>query len=490
MDTQKGWFDDPYGRYLRRYYDGEKWTNQVQTATGDVVTESLPSVAMSSPAESTPTEPFEPPTGSEAPQSNSKKGIVFVILGVIVALIVIGGLVEDDSSSNVSISDGSSSEGVGLVSSSDGSNQDAVGVAGDAIGSDESVSGELGSSDDGLAVAANSDGGTRDDPVAVGESFLFEVSAWGDADGSVWELTVLGPGTDITDAVLDENMFNEPPKTGSLFYGVPVRLVLASANKEPLAPLFNIKFDMFGPAAMQIFDEMNGSCSFVPDQFDVLTEVFVGGAIEGVLCFALPQAEVKAGPMLSAETARDRLFWSTTGDQPSVPPSEFRGSTFTPDGSGVVGERSNPAPLGTSHNLTLDTFGDADKSVWQITVTGPGSDITDAVLAYNQFNDPPSDGYIFYGMPVEFTLIEAEKEPLAPWLNISFDIFGPNSLKIFGGYESSCGVIPSSLEDMTEIFTGGTLAGQVCLAIPIEDVEVGPLMSVVQNDIRTYWATN
>ena len=42
MDNQKGWFDDPHGRYLRRYYDGEKWTDQVQTATGEVVTETSP----------------------------------------------------------------------------------------------------------------------------------------------------------------------------------------------------------------------------------------------------------------------------------------------------------------------------------------------------------------------------------------------------------------------------------------------------------------
>jgi len=494
MDSQKGWFDDPHGRYLRRYYDGEKWTDQVQTATGEVVTETSPGVATSPPAESTSVAPFQPPSGAEAPKSKSKKNIVFVVLGVVVALVVIGGLVGDDSSSNVSNSEGSSFEGVGSQSSSgDLSSGESSRDGDDVSGSDAAISestGESESIDDGAVAAPSSDGGTRDDPVAVGESFLFEISTWGDADESVWELTVLGPGADITSAVLDENQFNDPPEAGSVFYGVPVRLVLASANKEPLAPWFNIAFDMFGPAAMQIYDQVNASCGVVPNEFNTDTEVFVGGAIEGVLCFALPQAEIDSGPMVSVEAAKERVFWSTTGVQPTVAPSEFQGSTFTPDGSGAVGERSNPAPLGTPHDLTLDTFGDADKSVWQITVTGPGSDITQAVLAENQFNEPPPDGYIFFGVPVELTLVEANKEPLAPWINISFDILGPASLEIFDGYESSCGTIPNGLEVMTEVFAGGTLAGQICFAIPIEDAEAGPLLSTDQLDLRTYWATN
>ena len=36
MNNPRGWFDDPYKRHLRRYFDGEKWTDQVQTASGEV----------------------------------------------------------------------------------------------------------------------------------------------------------------------------------------------------------------------------------------------------------------------------------------------------------------------------------------------------------------------------------------------------------------------------------------------------------------------
>lgn len=485
MDSPKGWFDDPYGRYLRRYYDGEKWTDQVQTAAGEVVTETSPGVAASPPAETTPVAPWQPPGGSSsASKGTSKKGILGAVVGVVAAIVVVGAIAGGGDSSEDTALRGSASEGVGSQSSSGGSG---TGATSDADGSDEGSSESVESGDKFAYDGENA--GTRDDPVEVSAGFFFEISTWGDADGSIWELTVLGPGTDITDAVLDENQFNDPPDAGSVFYGVPIRLVLASANKEPLAPWFNVSIDMFGPTAMQIYDEMNGSCGVVPDEINMDTEVFVGGAIEGIFCFALPQAEVDAGPLLSTETADDRVFWSTTGENRQVFPSVFQGETFIPDGTGPMGERTNPAPVGTPYDLTLDTFGDADGSVWQITVTGPGSDITDAVLAENQFNDPPRDGHIFYAVPVELTLIEADKEPLASWLNISFDMFGPTSLKIFDGYGSSCGVIPNGLDDMTEIFVGGTLSGQVCLAVPIEDVESNPLLSADQNDIRTYWAT-
>ena len=103
MDNQKGWFDDPHGRYLRRFYDGEKWTDQVQTAAGEVVTETSPGIAFSPPDESTPVAPFETPSvGNNNPKGKSKRNVVAVVLGVVVALAVIGAIAGGDESSSES----------------------------------------------------------------------------------------------------------------------------------------------------------------------------------------------------------------------------------------------------------------------------------------------------------------------------------------------------------------------------------------------------
>lgn len=42
---EKGWYHDPHGRYLRRYFDGSDWTNQVQAASGQVFEETSPDSA-------------------------------------------------------------------------------------------------------------------------------------------------------------------------------------------------------------------------------------------------------------------------------------------------------------------------------------------------------------------------------------------------------------------------------------------------------------
>ena len=47
MSNRKGWFDDPYKRHLRRYFDGDQWTDQVQTASGEVMSDPIEPTAVS-----------------------------------------------------------------------------------------------------------------------------------------------------------------------------------------------------------------------------------------------------------------------------------------------------------------------------------------------------------------------------------------------------------------------------------------------------------
>jgi len=367
----------------------------------------------------------------------------------------------------------------GQETSDDQSNNDGDGNVDD---SSSSSSGNSESQPNGIPL---SEGGTRDDPVGIGEGFVFTLSTFGDADDSVWEATVMGPGRDITEAVLAENMFNDPPEEGHIFYGVPFRLVLVDAGKVPLAPWLNLTWDIFGPEALQIFAGYESYCGVIPGPFDETSEIYVGGSLSGYLCFSLPESEVASGPLLSAEPGDDRIYFETSGQATaSIEASQFAGQIFVPDGSGELGTINNPTPMGTPSNITVSTFGDADGSSWRAVVTGPASDITAAVLEENQFNDPPTDGYIFLGLPFQLELLDAAKEPLAPWLNITWDIFGTGSLRI---YNSGCGVIPDPFEDMTEIFIGGTLEGTLCFAIPQTDSATRPMLSTSQDGQRTYW---
>lgn len=328
--------------------------------------------------------------------------------------------------------------------------------------------------------------GTRDQPFAIGTAVPFTLDGFGDADRSNWTLTVDGPGADITRAVLDENPFNDPPGDGLLFYGVPVTLRLDGAEKEPLSPLFNINVEFFGPVTLEIIsDGLSEGCGVVPDELDILKEVFVGGSISGMVCYAVTPADAEAGILLTIdEIEGDRIFFATvpgvgqtlpdTGTAPTLPPITTTPPTGEPDGS-----RAAPHPVGTPVSFTLDGFGDADRSTWTLTVDGPGADITQAVLAENQFNDPPEDGLLFYGVPVTLTLDSAEKEPLSPLFNISLEYFGPSTLEIISdGFEEGCGVTPDELDPFKEVFVGGSISGTICYSVTAADAAAGILVTL------------
>jgi|GEM_PF-1472213 len=114
MESPRGWFEDPYGRYPRRYYNGEKWTDQVQIATGEVVTETSVATEVDPLAEPTPDTPFEPLSfNRDNPKEKSKRNAAAIAIGVLLTLGVIGAITEDEEASNKSSPESAPTEGVG-----------------------------------------------------------------------------------------------------------------------------------------------------------------------------------------------------------------------------------------------------------------------------------------------------------------------------------------------------------------------------------------
>lgn len=181
-------------------------------------------------------------------------------------------------------------------------------------------------------------------------------------------------------------------------------------------------------------------------------------------------------PDTTAETADDAAPLEATDEpEPAPEPAETEDDLLAafeepPD----IGSRQDPLPYDQPIDLTWSTVGDADGSIWTTTIGQP-RDITDAVLAANDFNDPPPEGVRFVGFEAEMTLVEADVEPLAPSFNVRWEIFGGSTARVYNSLtidtESfGCGVTPNSFDDSAEAFPGGTLSGTVCLPIPEEDL--------------------
>jgi hypothetical protein len=100
--------------------------------------------------------------------------------------------------------------------------------------------------------------------------------------GEGWQATVTGPASDITDTVLSENPFNEPPPEGRRFIGVPVKYSYNGTESSSSALSVTIK--AVGSSNQQLASD----CGVVPGEVDFFSDIFAGGTVEGLICFVVP----------------------------------------------------------------------------------------------------------------------------------------------------------------------------------------------------------
>lgn len=150
---------------------------------------------------------------------------------------------------------------------------------------------------------------TRESPLPMGDSIRVTAEAFGDADGSIWSLTVTGPAQDVTATAMSDGFASEPAE-GNILVGVPFELILVASSKEPLAPSFNVETEFFSPTDAAIAVS-TFSCGFWDEAFDSTTQVFVGGKITGLLCAEVPLSDLDGGLLVTADEAGDRIFPAT-----------------------------------------------------------------------------------------------------------------------------------------------------------------------------------
>lgn len=144
-------------------------------------------------------------------------------------------------------------------------------------------------------------------------------------------------------------------------------------------------------------------------------------------------ATVTAEPEASTEPAG--------GDAPEVEPEVAAVDD--------MGTRSEPLAAGSTV-----TVGD-----WSVTVGATNLDASAEIAAENSFNDPPSDGHAFVMVPVDLTYLGEGSD--TPWVSLSFTLVGGDG----NVYDERCGVTPSSVRDISEMFNGASASGNVCAEV-------------------------
>jgi hypothetical protein len=95
----------------------------------------------------------------------------------------------------------------------------------------------------------------------------------------------MGAARDITDAILAENSFNEPPPTGFRFVGVDVTYTY---NGESSDMALTAATKAVGATNVELSDD----CGVYSNEVDLFSDVFAGGSVTGTVCFVVPEGDL------------------------------------------------------------------------------------------------------------------------------------------------------------------------------------------------------
>jgi hypothetical protein len=197
-----------------------------------------------------------------------------------------------------------------------------------------------------------------------------------------------------------------------------------------------------------------------------------------------PDAEASAMEDDAGDDAATAVTEEPADDEPAgtdePDATDDDGHDDTEAAAGALGTRDAPLELGTVIEM----------GEWTVAVTEVTLDATDAVMAENEFNDPPVEGRQFVLFRVEATY--AGDDSGDPWLDFSWAIVGSGG-NTFGGasFDDYCGVIPDALDERGETFPGGSVEGNVCVSAASDQLEGGTILveeTFSFEDTRAFYA--
>lgn len=389
-----------------------------------------------------------PPTTSQS--SEAKEVKVWwkrwwvIAIGVVLAIGVVGAIAgggEDDSAEDATPGTDATTitEAPGETEPSEpAESPEDTTSATDPVETEPPVATDPPSSGDSVAGAPVGERGDRANPVPLGS--IADI-------GEGYRLQVLSVTDDATALVMAENQFNDPPAEGTRF--TIVEVALGFYGFEDPQSGFSLQLSAVGSSNT----ELDSSCGVTPNELNQYEDMFGGSVTRGNLCFVTTPADTGVVQLYATVgfTGPDVFLDASStptalADMPALPGIQ--------PGTASADQRTSPTPVGTGADV-----GDG----WSLTVTGPAADITDAVLAENQFNDPPPEGFRFVGVPVR---LDYGGEGSSSPFTVTIKAVGNSNLQ----YSTQCGVTPGELDSFGDVFTGGGIEGQECFVVPAADL--------------------
>ena len=127
-----------------------------------------------------------------------------------------------------------------------------------------------------------------------------------------------------------------------------------------------------------------------------------------------------------------------------------------------AGTRGRPLPLGT----------EVSSAEWKVVVNSVTFDATDAVLAENEFNEAPADGYEY--ILVNYTITYLGNDPNGEYPDSASVAYVTPDGTTINGYDSPA-VAPDEIDSLTTLYNGGSVTGNEAIAVPSASAQDGVL---------------
>jgi hypothetical protein len=285
--------------------------------------------------------------------------------------------------------------------------------------------------------------GSRANPVPLGTLVALEGG---------WSLKVISVTPNATSQVLAQNQFNDPPRPGHQYFIARVSAAFAGSGSDRFDGSFRLRALGTSSVTRTPFEN---SCGVIPDKLPD-PEVFAGGVTTGNICWEIPIGDASSMVLYDKPFLGEfgTTFLSMIPAGQPVPPPPAAGPQAPLPQSGA--SRNDPVPKGVEVPFA---------GGWNVKVISVTPNATAAVLAENQFNDPPATGKQFFIARLSATYVGEGHARFDGTYRIR--AVG-NSGVILTTFSNGCGVIPDKLPD-PDVFPSGTVTGNLCWEVSASD---------------------
>jgi len=184
---------------------------------------------------------------------------------------------------------------------------------------------------------------------------------------------------------------------------------------------------------------------------------------------------------LFVDTVNDSLetAYPSVTSEPVVPGDDTTTGEQGAPAPGDAGSIENPAPLGSSVELTQ-----LGAPAWTVTVNAPTLNADAAVAAENSFNEAPPAGTSYALVPITATYNGTDSNGYPSLVLVSFEAADGTT---YNQYDTVA-IAPGGLDSLDALAPGESATGNVAIAVPTSGVDQGYWVVTSLDGTKFYFA--